>query len=209
MIEFFARPWPWWVVGPLIGLVVPALWFLGGKSFGISSSLRHLCAATVPGRVEFFRYDWRKSGGWNLLFVLGLVLGGIVAGAVLGGAGQTVEVAASTRADLAALGLAPQPGLVPDEIVSWGALATPVGWVTMVLGGFLLGFGARWGGGCTSGHAISGLANLQWPSLVAVVGFFAGGLFVTWVVLPALLGAMGVTGVTGATGATAAMGVAP
>lgn len=193
MIDVFARPWPWWVVGPLIGLVVPALWFLGGKSFGISSSFRHVCAATVPGRIEYFRYDWKSKGGWNLLFVLGLLLGGFLAGVVLGGAETSVAVSAATRADLAELGIAPQPGMAPDELVSWRALATPLGVLVMVGGGLLLGFGARWGGGCTSGHAVTGLANLQLPSLVAVAGFFVGGLFATWVLLPALLGAFGVT----------------
>ena len=187
MIDFLSQPWPWWVAGPLIGLVVPALLLFGGKTFGISSSLRHLCASTLPGKISYFDYDWRKKGLWNLLFVAGLILGGVLAGTVLAPPDPVIDLSEDTRADLAALGLEDREGLVPDELISWPALGTPAGLVVMVLGGFLLGFGARWGGGCTSGHAITGLANLQLQSLVAVLGFFAGGLFVTWVVLPLLL----------------------
>lgn len=188
MIEILSRPWPWWVAGPLIGLIVPALLLFGGKSFGISSSLRHLCAATIPGRIGYFRYDWKRQGLWNLVFVAGLVLGGVLAATVLAAPSPEIAVAEATRADLAALGLSERAGLAPDELISWSALATPAGLVVMVAGGFLLGFGARWAGGCTSGHAITGLADLQLPSLVAVLGFFAGGLLVTWVLLPLLLG---------------------
>lgn len=188
MIEILSRPWPWWVAGPLIGLIVPALLLFGGKSFGISSSLRHLCAATIPGRIGYFQYDWKRQGLWNLVFVAGLVLGGVLAATVLAAPSPEIAVAEATRADLAALGLSDRVGLAPDELISWSALATPAGLVVMVAGGFLLGFGARWAGGCTSGHAITGLADLQLPSLVAVLGFFAGGLLVTWVLLPLLLG---------------------
>lgn len=186
MIEFPSRPWPWWIAGPLVGLIVPGLLLFGGKLFGISSSLRHVCAATVPGGIEYFRYDWKKSG-WNLLFVVGLVLGGWIAGTVLASPDPVIDLAENTRSELAALGIEDRTGMVPEELISWRGLATPAGFVSLVLGGFLLGFGARWGGGCTSGHAISGLANLQLPSLVAVLGFFAGGLFVTFVLLPVLL----------------------
>lgn len=188
MIELLSRPWPWWVAGPLIGWIVPALLLFGGKSFGISSSLRHLCAAAVPGRVGYFQYDWKREGLWNLVFVAGLVLGGVLAGTVLAAPSPEVAISEATRADLAAMGLSDRDGMVPDELISWSALATPAGFVALVAGGFFLGFGARWAGGCTSGHAITGLANLQLPSLVAVLGFFAGGLLVTWVVLPLLLG---------------------
>ena len=68
-----------------------------------------------------------------------------------------------------------------------GALRTWRGVVVLIGGGFLVGFGTAWAGGCTSGHAISGLANFQLPSLVAVLGFFAGGLVGTWLLLPWLL----------------------
>jgi len=57
----------------------------------------------------------------------------------------------------------------------------------LVGGGILIGFGTRWAGGCTSGHAISGLSNLQLPSLIAVIGFFIGGIIMTYFLLPTIL----------------------
>ena len=124
MLKLLQQPWPWYVAGPLIGLTVPALLLVGNKALGISSALRHVCAACAPAGIPFLTYNWRAEI-WNLVFVLGIALGG-----------------------------------------------------------FLVGFGTRYAGGCTSGHAISGLSNLQWVSLVAVIGFFAGGLLMTWVIYP-------------------------
>lgn len=188
LLSALAAPWPWYVAGPLIGLFVPALLVVGNKVFGISSNLRHVCAAVAPGSVEFFRYDWRRTGAWNLVFALGILLGGALAGRYLAGAG-VVHLSAAARASLARLGVHDVTGLVPRELFHWGALATWRGLVTLVGGGFLVGFGTAYAGGCTSGHAISGLADLQLPSLVAVLGFFAGGLIATWFILPRLLGA--------------------
>lgn len=182
-MDSLRAPWPWYVAGPLIGLMVPLLLMLGGKPFGLSANLRHMCAAVMPGDVRFFRYDWRREGGWNLLFAFGILLGGFVASRWLP-ADYAVAIAESTRADLHALGLRDLTGLMPPELFSWSALATGRGLLTLVLGGFLVGFGARWAGGCTSGHAISGLATQQVPSLIAVFGFFAGGLLMTHVLLP-------------------------
>lgn len=187
MIDFLAQPWPWYVAGPLIGLIVPLLLLLGGKSFGISANLRHLCAATVPGRVAFFRYDWKGSGLWNLVFALGIVIGGFTAATLLSSPDPVVGISEATRADLRALGIDDLTGLVPHQLISWRGLATLPGFLLIVGGGFLVGFGARYAGGCTSGHAISGLADLQLPSLVAVIGFFIGGLFATHVLLPLIL----------------------
>ena len=186
MLTALQEPWPWYVSGPLIGLMVPLLLLVGGKAFGISSNLRHLCAATVPGGIPFFKYDWKREGGWNLLFALGIVIGGFVAASLLTPSGYTVAIAAATRADLRALGLRDVSGLVPQELMGWNALASARGWLTLVAGGFLVGFGTRWAGGCTSGHAISGLATFQLPSLIAVVGFFAGGLLMTHLLMPYL-----------------------
>jgi uncharacterized protein len=191
MLEALAAPWPWYVAGPLIGLIVPMLLLFGGKVFGISANLRHACAALpAPDRVKptFLRYDWRKTGTWNLVFVLGIAIGGALSVMLLGlpDAGQSIS--AATRADLQALGVTNFTGLVPSDLFTWAALATPAGLALLLGGGFLVGFGARYAGGCTSGHAISGLADLQLPSLVAVVGFFIGGLLVTFGLLPLLLG---------------------
>jgi uncharacterized protein len=185
MMEWISHPWPWYVGGPIIGLVVPALLLAGGKCFGISDNLRHVCAALLPGRIDFFQYDWKGRGSWNLTFALGIVFGGALATYVLND-GSNVAISAATVADLSKLGIHDFTGLVPSGLFSWSALATPTGFICLVVGGFLVGFGSRYAGGCTSGHAISGLADLQFPSLVAVIGFFVGGVFVTYVVLPLL-----------------------
>lgn len=186
MLELLSRPWPWYVAGPLIGLVVPALLLVGGRMFGISSNLRTACAIVVPGRVEFFRFDWKRSGAWNLAFALGIVLGGVVAASLLRNP-HPVAISAATRADLAALGITDFSGLVPRELFSWTAALTRRGFLLLGAGGFLVGFGSAYAGGCTSGHAIMGLADLQLPSLVAVLGFFAGGLVSTFLLLPLIL----------------------
>jgi hypothetical protein len=122
MLEFISRPWPWFVAGPLIGLFVPLLWLLGRRSLGISANLRHLCAALLPGRIALFQYDWRRSGAWNLLFVLGIAIGGLL-GVQLLGAGR-VAIAPATRATLSALGVSGFSGLVPRDLISWHALTT-------------------------------------------------------------------------------------
>ncbi len=186
LIDALSRPWPWWVAGPLIGLFVPGLLLAGNRMFGVSGNLRHLCAATLPARAEFFRYDWRAAGGWNLAFAFGIVVGGVLA--AQGFAGDApIQLSAAARDSMTALGIRDLTGLAPRELFHWGALATWRGLVLIVGGGFLVGFGTAYAGGCTSGHAISGLADLQLPSLVAVIGFFAGGLVATWVILPVLL----------------------
>ena len=186
MLELLSRPWPWYVAGPLIGLVVPVLLVLGNRQFGISANLRHACAILAPGRVAHFQYDWRRTGAWNLAFVAGVLLGGFIAARWLG-ADAAIALSPATRADLAALGVRDLSGLVPAELFSWESLLTLRGVLLIVGGGFLVGFGTAYAGGCTSGHAISGLANLQLPSLVATLGFFAGGLISTWLILPLLL----------------------
>jgi len=185
-LRALAEPWPWYVAGPLIGLFVPLLLLVGNKMFGISSNLRHVCAAGVPGRIEFFRYDWRGTGGWNLAFALGIMIGGALAGRLLMD-GADIALSPAARDSLRALGIADFTGLVPRELFTWSALATWRGLVMLIGGGFLIGFGTAYAGGCTSGHAISGLADLQLPSLVAVAGFFAGGLIGTWILLPLML----------------------
>lgn len=182
-MTWLLSPWPWYIAGPLIGLMVPLLLWIGGRTFGVSSNLRHLCAAVLPARPAFFRYDWRKQGLWNLTFAVGIMLGGFLAVQLLG-AGTTPALSDATILALRDLGLGDPAGLLPAELLSWEALLTGPGLMFLIGGGFLVGFGARYAGGCTSGHAISGLANLQGPSLVAVLGFFAGGLLVTHLLLP-------------------------
>ena len=183
MIELLSRPWPWYVAGPLIGLMVPLLLLVGNRLFGISSNFRHACAACLPARADFFRYDWRASGGWNVVFALGVVVGGFIAATLLASP-DPVAISEATRADLARLGISDFSGLVPPEIFNWGALLTGRGLLILGVGGFLVGFGTAYAGGCTSGHGVAGLAALQLPSLIAVVGFFVGGLITTHLLFP-------------------------
>jgi hypothetical protein len=188
MPEFVSHTWPWYVAGPIIGLFVPLLSLIGDKRLGISGNLRHLCAAILPGRIGLFQYDWKKSGSWNLVFLLGVTAGGFI-GVRLPGT-HDIAISPETKTALAALGIHDFSGLVPQEWIGWHALLTVKGFVSIVIGGFLVGFGTAYAGGCTSGHAISGLSEFQWPSLLAVIGFFAGGLLATWLLLPLLAGSL-------------------
>ncbi len=185
-IRTVSQPWPWYVSGPLIGLTVPILLLIGNRMFGVSSNLRHLCAATIPARVSLFDYDWKRAGGWNLVFAAGIMIGGLVAGAFLG-AHQMAPLSASATAMFEGMGLVAPQGLLPPELFAWSALADPRMLAILVVGGFLVGFGASYAGGCTSGHAITGLSDFQLPSLVAVLGFFVGGLISAWLILPRIL----------------------
>ena len=185
MMEWIRGEWPWYVAGPLIGLFVPALLIAGNKLFGISSNLRHLCAALVPGRVAFFCYDWKRTGLWNLLFLAGVLVGGLIASHL--GAAHDVAISAQSKESLVKLGIHDFSGLAPRELFRWQMLLTLRGFVSIIVGGFLVGFGTAYAGGCTSGHAISGLANFELPSMIAVLGFFAGGLAATYLILPFLL----------------------
>jgi len=185
MMEFFKQPWPWWITGPLIGLTVPALLILGNKTFGVSSSLRHICAACIPAGISFFKYDWRKEI-WNLLFVAGILIGAFIAWNWLSDYRQ-VSINTKLLTELRNYGITDHSQIVPTELINWKALGRLKGILMIVVGGFLVGFGTRYADGCTSGHAIMGLANLQWPSLVATCSFMAGGFVVANFVLPAIL----------------------
>ena len=160
MIDFILRPWPWWLSGSLMGLTVPLLFVLAGKGFGISSSLRHMGAICTPNTgIAYLRdHDWRK-GIWSLVLVVGIMLGAAVASSFLSSE--------------------PVHFFPASAYTVWGG-------VRLLLGGVLVGFGVRYAGGCTSGHTITGLSNLNWPSLVATLSFFAGGLLVTWLFGPLL-----------------------
>ncbi len=185
IIEFISKPWPWYVAGPLIGLTVPTLLIIGNKTFGISSSLRHICAACLPGNVPFFKYDWKKES-WNLFFVTGIFLGGVLAVSLLANP-EPIVVNPNLVEELKAYGITDYSSLMPKELFNWANLFTIKGFIMMVAGGFLIGFGTRYGGGCTSGHAIMGLSTLQWPSLVATCCFMLGGILVANFVLPFIL----------------------
>ncbi len=183
--DWFKQPWPWYVAGPLIGLMIPALLLLGNKTFGISSSLRHICAACIPRKVPFFQYDWKKEM-WNLFFVAGILAGGILAATLLQNP-HPVAINPRLESELLQYGIRDYNGLVPGELFNWHSLFSIKGFLLIVAGGFLVGFGTRYAGGCTSGHAIMGLSNLQFPSLVATASFMAGGFLVANFVLPYIL----------------------
>ncbi|WP_333853491.1 YeeE/YedE family protein [Epilithonimonas sp.] len=185
MLELIKEPWPWYVAGPIIGLTVPVLLILGNKSFGISSSLRHICAACIPADISFFKYDWKKEL-WNLFFVFGIFLGGLIASHYLINNAE-ISVNPKLKTELATYGITDFSNLVPPQLMNFASLLTLRGFLTMVVGGFLVGFGTRYAGGCTSGHAIMGLSNLQWPSLVATICFMAGGFLMANVILPVIL----------------------
>ena len=170
------------MAGPLIGLTVPTLLLIGNKSFGISSSLRHICAACIPADISFFKYDWKKEV-WNLFFVFGIFLGGFIATNFLKNP-DTFVIAPETIADLKALGIKDFSGLMPSDLFSLESLLSLKGFIFFVVGGFMVGFGTRWAGGCTSGHAIMGISNLQLPSVVATCCFMIGGFAMTHLILP-------------------------
>lgn len=185
LLEFIRQPWPWYIGGAVVGLTVPALLLMGNKRFGISSNFRHICAACFPANIPFFQYNW-KSQLWNLYFAAGMLIGGFIASRFLSSP-EEIRISAATVDDLSALGINSFFDLMPADIFSWSNLFTLRGFIFFIVGGFLVGFGTRYAGGCTSGHAIMGLSNLQWPSLVATICFMIGGIVMTHFILPFLL----------------------
>ena len=186
IIEFISQPWPWYVAAPIIAVVMfILLWF--GNSFGISSNLRTMCSIFGAGKsCEFFDFNW-KAQTWNLVFAAGLILGGFLAHYYLMPSAD-VHISEATISELKGMGIDdPGQNIVPMGIFNWESLLTLKGFIFIIIGGFLIGFGTRYAGGCTSGHAISGLSDLQLPSLIAVIGFFIGGLAMTYFILPHLL----------------------
>lgn len=183
--ELLYGPWPWYYTGPAIGLVYFALYFVG-KRFGVSGTLKTTCSIIGAGKIsDYFKYNWR-SDIWNLVFVLGIMIGGFLGGVVFPNE-VPVELSSSTVAALDSYGLTSYTEtMIPSELFTWEALFSLNGLIFIVIGGMLVGFGARYADGCTSGHAITGLANLEPSSLVAVIGFFIGGMIVTYLVIPFL-----------------------
>lgn len=182
MISFLSQPWPWYVSGPLIALVMFLMLWMGER-FGVSSTLRSYCAIAGAGKNSaFFDFDWKKQR-WNIVFVIGAIIGGFISGTFLDNP-EPLNLSQATIKDLEGLGIAFDGSLAPESLFSWSALSSLKSIVVLVVGGFFIGFGARWAGGCTSGHAISGLSNLQLPSLIAVIGFFIGGLLMTFLIMP-------------------------
>lgn len=181
-IELIKQPWHWAVAGAVIAAVKFTLIFFG-QSFGFSSNLRTICAACGAGKQsDFFKFEWRAQI-WNLVFLVGAIIGGFITYKFLS-TGAPVAISENTIADLQTLHFTAPTGLQPTELFSIEKLFTLKGFSILAIGGLLIGFGTRYAGGCTSGHAISGLSNLQWPSLIAVIGFFIGGLIMTFLIFP-------------------------
>jgi uncharacterized membrane protein YedE/YeeE len=147
--------------------------------------LRHICAACFPANISFFKYDWKKEV-WNLFFVSGIFLGGFIAVTLLKNPAPT-QINPKLVSELKQYGVHDYSSLMPTDIFNWHALLTAKGLLLTVFGGFLVGFGTRYAGGCTSGHAIMGLSTLQWPSLIATVSFMTGGFIMANIFLPFIL----------------------
>ncbi|WP_027138810.1 YeeE/YedE family protein [Gaetbulibacter saemankumensis] len=182
-MNYILDPWPWYVSGPLIAIVMASLLYFG-KTFGMSSNLRTLCTIAGAGKAaNFFKFNWKEQS-WNLTVVIGAVLGGFIATHYLSNDSGT-DLNPTTITELEAMGFQnPGTTLVPEEMYNFEAISSPEGVLLLVIGGLLVGFGTRYAGGCTSGHAITGLSSLQAPSLIAVIGFFIGGLIMANILLP-------------------------
>lgn len=181
-MEYILNPWPWYVTGPLIALVMALLLYFG-KTFGMSSNLRTLCTIGGAGKFsDFFKFNW-KAQIWNLTVVFGAIIGGFIATQYLSNDAVT-NLNPQTITELQDMGFKNAGAtLVPNEIFSLELLNLK-SLLLLITGGLLVGFGTRYAGGCTSGHAITGLSSLQKPSLIAVIGFFIGGLIMVNFLLP-------------------------
>jgi len=181
-MEFILQPWSWWFSGIMIAAIMFFLLYFG-QSFGFSSNLRTICSAAGLGKsAKFFDFNW-KAQSWNLVFLVGAILGGFIAREFLS-TDAPVLISEATIQDLSKLGIAAPESLQPAELFGLDAVLSIKGFLLLAFGGLMVGFGSRYAGGCTSGHAISGLSDLQVPSLIAVMGFFIGGLLMTYLFLP-------------------------
>ena len=182
-MNFISQTWHWSISGFLIGLIMLLLIYFG-KAFGMSSNFRSLCAMTGVGKIiPFFDWNWKEQR-WNLAVVFGAILGGFTAVHFLSSS-TNVSLGADTLNCLRKLNIdAPDGKLLPNALFSINIFLSPKGILLLLFGGIFIGFGSRYAGGCTSGHAISGLSNFQIPSLKAVIGFFIGGLIMTHFILP-------------------------
>ena len=184
-MDFILQPWAWYVGGPLIALTL-LLYFYFGKNFGASTNFETLCTMAGAGKIsDYFKKDW-KERDFALLFVIGLIIGGFISATYLT-PDQAIGLNPQTVQELTDLGFSNVGNqYFPDEIFSKEVVFSLKGFLILIISGFLIGFGTRYAGGCTSGHAITGLSSLQFPSLLAVIGFFIGGIIATWFLIPIL-----------------------
>lgn len=181
IVHLIQQRWEWYIAGPMLSFIMFLLLYFG-KSFGLSANLRTMCAIGGGGKYsDFFHFEW-KGQIWNLIFALGATVGGWIAYQYLG-TNHGVEVSPTITAELEGYGFNVGNEFVPSKLFALDSIGSIF---FLIIGGFLVGFGARYAGGCTSGHAISGLSDLQFPSLIAVIGFFIGGLIMTYFILPFL-----------------------
>ncbi len=182
-MELLTQPWAWYIAGPLIAIIL-LLMFYFGRNFGVSSNLETFCTISGAGKVsDYFKTDL-KTKSWSLLFVAGIIIGGVISSYFLQG-NHPIDLNPQTVQDLTDLGFSnTATSFIPPEIFSTEALFSLKGFLILIGAGMLIGFGSRYAGGCTSGHAITGLSSLQLPSLLAVIGFFIGGLVMTWILFP-------------------------
>lgn len=186
MMDWIGESWPWYIAGPLLGLIVPLVYIFLNKGFGISSTMKDICAMCLPHtNISFFKYNW-KENAWNLVFSAGIIIGALLVYLIIPNTGN-VDISEGAAHRLSAYGINDLTGLVPKQIFNWAAIISPVTLIFICCGGFLVGFGTRYAGGCTSGHAITGLSQLSIASLISVCGFFVGGLISTWLIMPQIL----------------------
>jgi uncharacterized protein len=158
-------PMHWALAGAAIAAVTLGLLFVLNRRLGLSSGFEDLCSLALP-LPYFRRAPLLATRPWRLPFVIGLFCGGVLS-AVLAGGWEPTWALGMLAAHLA---------LGPAGKIVW-----------MFVGGLFIGFGTRLAGGCTSGHGIFGLSNLEWPSLVATVSFMGGGILVTQVLYRVVL----------------------
>jgi uncharacterized protein len=184
-MNFILNPWPWYISGPLIALVMALLVYFG-KTFGMSSNLKTMCTVLGAGKFsDFFKVDWKEQS-WNLMVVFGAIIGGYIAFNFLSN-DVLSDLNPKTVSELSNLGFNNAGAtLVPNELYGYKSIISGKSLLILIVGGLLVGFGTRYADGCTSGHAITGLSSLQKPSLIAVIGFFIGGLIMTNLILPIL-----------------------
>lgn len=153
-MEIFTSIWHWSISGFLFGIIMLCLNYLGGY-FGLSSSYRTICSMAGLSNISiFFKYDWKKEI-WQILFIAGIITGGYIVHLL------NAETAV------------PDKTYIPSNLFSSN---DPIALVVLFCGSLLSGFGARYAGGCTSGHLISGISNLQFPSFLVLLFFMIGGI---------------------------------
>lgn len=156
---------PWYIAGPLIGLMVPLLLFVREKQFGLSSSYRYIGSFILP-KNSYFNYD-RSKDAWQVHFAIGIVCAAVL---IFQFDLYTPQNLDSSK----------------EYLRHFQEVYSLQNWLMFAVGGIFVGFGARYAGGCTAGHCIMGNSILSLSSILSTCMFFAGGLIVSHFVLPYL-----------------------